>query len=57
MSTMTFHNMGLCYCPLSQYQLAFHHFGKALLLKNDYTKARAWHKLHREKPYQFYDLK
>ena len=55
---VTFHNMGLCYYSLSQYQLAFHHFGKALLLKNDYTKDRAWQdKLHREKPYQFEDLK
>jgi len=46
---VTFHNMGLCHYSLAQKQLALHHFSKALLLKNDYTKARAWqHKLLQE---------
>lgn len=46
---VTFHNMGLCHYSLTQHQLAVQNFNKALLLKNDYAKARAWQqKLFRE---------
>ena len=46
---VTFHNMGLCHYSLGQLHLAMQNFNKALLLKNDYAKARAWQqKLLRE---------
>ena len=46
---VTFHNMGLCHYSLNQLQLAMQNFNSALLLKNDYAKARAWQqKLFRE---------
>lgn len=46
---VTFHNMGLCYYSLGQLEVAMENFNKALWLKNDYAKARAWQqKLIRE---------
>jgi len=41
--------MGLCYYSLGQLEVAMENFNKALWLKNDYAKARAWQqKLLRE---------
>lgn len=46
---VTFHNMGLCYYSLGQHTVAMKKFNKALWLKNDYAKAKAWQqKLIRE---------
>lgn len=48
---VTFHNMGLCYYSLGQVDAAMENFNKALWLKSDYVKARAWQqKLLRETP-------
>jgi len=41
--------MGLCYYSLGQHTVAMKKFNKALWLKNDYAKAKAWQqKLIRE---------
>lgn len=39
---VTFHNMGLCYYSLAQIDAAMENFNRALWLKHDYPKARAW---------------
>lgn len=50
---MTFHNMGLCHYSLDQLDSAMKNFNRALLLKSDYAKARAWQqKLLREQHYE-----
>mmetsp|Transcript_19490 Transcript_19490/g.57976 ORF Transcript_19490/g.57976 Transcript_19490/m.57976 type:complete len:424 (+) Transcript_19490:724-1995(+) len=46
---VTFHNMGLCYYSLAQIDAAMENFNRALWLKHDYPKAKAWQqKLLRE---------
>mmetsp|Transcript_15024 Transcript_15024/g.46642 ORF Transcript_15024/g.46642 Transcript_15024/m.46642 type:complete len:162 (+) Transcript_15024:1564-2049(+) len=46
---VTFHNTGLCYYSLGVFEAAMENFNKALWLKHDYAKARAWQqKLLRE---------
>mmetsp|Transcript_22865 Transcript_22865/g.75847 ORF Transcript_22865/g.75847 Transcript_22865/m.75847 type:complete len:417 (+) Transcript_22865:666-1916(+) len=50
---VTFHNMGLCHYSLDQLDSAMKNFNRALLLKSDYAKARAWQqKLLREQHYE-----